>query len=457
MKSMNKIAQTNSDVSRGISCDMQGDVVSPADDNYAQCRAVWNGAVSHHPLAIAQCQTTQDVQAVVRLARSRDLRVSVRGGGHDWAGRSMCDGGVVIDLSAMRGVEVDATDRVATVQGGARATDLAAAAAPHGLAAVTGNAGSVGLAGLTLGGGYGPLTPRYGLALDNLLGADVVLADGRCVTADARENRELFWALRGGGGNFGVVTAMRLRLHPVRELQAGIIVYPWWQAELVLRRYAEWVTRAPDAMSVTAAVLASPDGEPALVLAPTWCGAPQVGEPLLQGLQCLGTPLLVQMGAATCPELLGMYEAHAPAGRHYALQTRWLPALTADVIAAIIAAGGARTSPFSSIVLHHFHGAPTRVAANATAFGLRQEHFLLEVIAAWEPDARADGGTHREWARRLSQAIAPASLPGGYPNLLAAGDHDQIAAAYGGNVERLRATKRRYDPDGVFTATPLPL
>jgi FAD/FMN-containing dehydrogenase len=364
--------------------------------------------------------------------------------------------GLVVDLSEMRQVEVDSRGQVATVAGGATAGDLIAAAAPHGLVAVTGSVGAVGMAGLTLAGGYGLLSPRYGLALDNLIGAELVLADGRLVTADDSENDELFWALRGGGGNFGVVTSMRIRLHPLRSLLAGLILFPWPQAESVLRGYAEAVASAPDELGVMAGVLSGPDGDPDLFLAPAWIGDPVQGEPVVARLSRLGTPLLVQIAPMTYTDVLGMFDAHAVNGRHYAVPTRWLSELAPQVISSLVKAGGTRTSPFTAILLYHFHGAATRIPADATAFGLRREHFLVEMIAAWEPGAEDDGARHWRWAQDLSWALAPMALPGGHPNLLGPDDRDQIALAYGANTARLKDLKRRFDPDSVFSATPLP-
>jgi len=248
---------------------MQGKVVLPSDENYSEVRAVWNAAIDHRPAIIAQCETTRDVQLAVTTARTYGLAVSVRGGGHDWAGRAICPEGLVIDLSAMRYVTIDTVTQSALVSGGALARDVIAAAGPHGLIAVTGSCSTVGMTGLTLGGGYGPVSGRYGLAVDNLLSAEVVLADGKSVVADESENPDLFWALRGGGGNFGVVTSMRIRLHPLQSVLGGLILFPWSDAELLLRAYAEFVTSAPDNLTVMAGALMAPDGKPALFLAPT--------------------------------------------------------------------------------------------------------------------------------------------------------------------------------------------
>jgi hypothetical protein len=422
------------------------------NDVYARARRLWNGAVDHYPALFAMCESVDDVQAAVRAARAHDLPLSVRGGGHDWAGRALRHSGLVIDLSEMRRVSVDPRLQVATVEGGVRATNVIAAAAPYGLVAVTGTVGAVGMAGLTLGGGYGPLSSRYGLALDNLLGAEIVLADGQRTAADASENSDLLWALRGGGGNFGVVTSMRIRLHPLRELLTGLILFPWSEAVTVLRGYADAVASAPDELSVMAGVLSGPDGKPALFLAPTWSGEPVQGEQVIAGLKRLGTAMLAQIGPMTCGDMLGMFDAHVVNGRHYAIQTRWLAELTPDVVESLVAAGDSTTSPFSAIALHHFQGAAARVSADATAFGLRDKHFLLEIIAAWEPASEDEANIHRRWARNLCQTLAPAALPGGYANLLGPNEHDQIASAFGGNITRLRALKRRFDPDNVFSS-----
>jgi FAD/FMN-containing dehydrogenase len=437
---------------------MQGRVVLRGDDDYPRTRQIWNGAVEHQPAMFAVCDTVADVQAAVRSARANGLPLSVRGGGHDWAGRSLRDGGLVIDLSHMRKVDVDVHASVATIQGGAKAIDVISASAPHGLVAATGNSGSVGMVGLTLGGGYGPLTPRYGLALDNLLGAEVVLADGRLVRCDDNENPDLFWALRGGGGNFGVVTSMRVRLHPVGQVLAGIIMFPWSEAASLLGGYAEMIATAPEELSVLAGVLSAPDGTPVVFLAPTWSGKLGEGEGFVDQLRQLGKPVMDQIGLMSYGDWLGMFEFAAPVGRYYAAQTRSLAALSPEAISTLIAAGNQRSSPFSAIILHHFRGAATRVPLAATAFGLRQEHFMVEVIAAWEPAVEDDGEAHIQWARTVSDKLAPHALPGGYANMLGPDDREQSDQAYGSNTSRLQRVKRLFDPERIFSsAISLPL
>ena len=443
---------------RELRSKIQGRVVVRGDSDYVSTRQTWNGAVQHQPALFAVCETSADVQAAVRSAREHGLPLSVRGGGHDWAGRSLRHNGLVIDLSHMTRVEVDPVASVATIQGGATAVDVTSVTAPHGLVAATGNCGTVGMVGLTTGGGYGPLTSRYGLALDNLLGAEVVLADGRLVNCNDHNNPDLFWAIRGGGGNFGVITSMRIRLHSIRQVLGGMMLFPWSQAESVLSGYAESIADAPDELSILSGVLSGPDGSPLAFLAPMWSGDSKQGEEWIVRLRQLGTPVVDKVEPMNYGDWLGMFATAAPLGRHYAAKNRSLAQLTPAVISTLVAGGQQRSSAFSAIILHEFRGAPTRVPLAATAFGLRKEHFMVEIIAAWEPTAEDDGENHRDWARILSENLAPHALPGGYPNMLGPDDHEQTANAYGANTGRMQQVKRLFDPHGVFTsAISLPL
>jgi FAD/FMN-containing dehydrogenase len=288
--------------------------------------------------------------------------------------------------------------------------------------------------------------------LDNLLGAEVVLADGRLVCCDERENPELFWALRGGGGNFGVVTAMRVRLHPVRGALAGMILFPFSQAESVLRGYAEVSASAPDELSVLAVMLSASDGSPVVGLAPMWTGENRQGEEWISRLNRLGTPIMEQVSPTTYASWLAMWDSHTVLGRHCAAESRWLPALTLKTIAPLVAGLQQKTSTFSAIILHHFRGAATRVPLAATAFGLREEHFMLEIIAMWEPSAEDEGTMHRNWAHSVWNDLASYALPGGYPNMLAPHQQEQTVQAYGSNLGRLQRAKRLFDPEAIFTS-----
>jgi len=451
----NRIASSCADELRTA---MSGRVVVPGHELYEEGSRVWNGAVRRRPAMIAFCREPEDVQAAVRAARRHGLPLSVRGGGHDWAGRALRDDGLVIDLTGMRDVAVDPRARVAAVARGARAKDVASAAGAHGLVAAMGNCGTVGMAGFTLGGGYGPLSGTCGVAADNLLGAEVVLVDGRRVTASPDAEPELLWALRGGGGNFGVVTSMRVRLHPVRDMLAGTVIYNWNEASAVLRRYAAFAPTAPDELGVSVGAMPSPDGEPIVMVVPLWNGERREGERAMEKVQGFGTPLSTQVGPSTYADLLAQFDAWVEAadGYHWEIRTRSLPALTEGAADAIIAAKARAPSPYCTIFWHHFHGAATRVAPDSAVFGERREHFMVEIVAGWKPDGD-DGAAHRRWARDLWRSLAPFALPGGYPNLLGQDDREQAAEAYGGNAARIRALKRRFDPDGVFTsAVPLP-
>ncbi|MEV0949023.1 FAD-binding oxidoreductase [Promicromonospora sp. NPDC050249] len=432
-----------------------GSVVTTGPD-YDATRRLWNGAANARPGVVVRCADPADARAAVLAARETGTPLSVRGGGHDWAGGALIDGGLTIDVSGLRQVTVDATAGVATVSAGATAADLAAAALPSGLTPVTGTAGSVGLAGLTLGGGYGPLSGRFGLALDNLLSAEVVLADGTVVIADAEEEPDLFWALRGGGGNFGLVTSMRVRLHRVPTLLSGLLVFPWTQAGTVLAGLSDVLAESPDELTVQHGVLAGPDGAPVVFISPTWSGDDAAaGERTLARVAALGTPLVSQVGPTTLPDMLSAIDAQFPVGRHVEIRTRSVPSLTAEVREALIHAGSTLTSPTSAVSVHSLHGAAQRMPATQTAFGNRDPHLMIEVIALWEPgDPRA--AEHRAWAADVTRTLEPEALPGGYPNLLTAEETDQVAHAYGPNTERLLALKRRYDPENVFRATPLP-
>jgi hypothetical protein len=421
--------------------------------------AVWNGAVNHRPALVVRCETTADVQHAIRAARAGGLPLSVRGGGHDWAGRAVRPGGLVIDLTRMRQVSV--RDSVATVAGGATSADVAEAADRRGLAAATGTVGAVGMVGLTLGGGYGPFNGHFGLAADNLLAAEVVLADGRVVRAaqdSAGPNGqsgdpELLWALRGGGGNFGVVTSVEVALHPVTEVLAGSFTFPWEQAARVLRGYGKLLGRAPDPLTAVITLAPGPDGGPTVAVSPTWSGTLTDGSAAIDGFARLGTPLTAAVSSMSPLVKLREFDGAFPDGARYAIRTRNIAAFTPGVVSALLDAYTARTSPGTFINIHHFHGAATRTALESGAFGLRQDHYMVELIEIGAPD----GGTlSGEWPRRASAMLAPHALPGGYPNLLGPDDEHQAAAAYGPHTARLLAVKARLDPDDVFTATPLP-
>jgi FAD/FMN-containing dehydrogenase len=437
---------------------LPGRLSLPGDNRYAAATAIWAKPVGGMPRAVVHCRTPQDVRSSIRAARDCDLPLSVRGGGHDWAGRALCEG-LVIDLSGMNAVVLDRDNRTARVSGGARASDVVATTDPLGIAPVTGSVGAVGMAGLTLGGGYGPLIGRFGLALDNLVAAVVVLADGRVVVAETDNEGELLWALRGGGGNFGVVTAMQCRLHDLPGVRSGMLIYPFAEAKGVLQRCVDIAALMPDELTVQIALAAGGDGSPAVLIVPTWCGAATEGEARVAPFLKLGTLLAGSLEAKSYGSSLSVFDAFVVKGRRTFMETCWLPVLDESSIDVAIRAMESAVSPGCAIVTHEFKGAASRVPADATAFGLRRDHVLIEILAAFEDRSDAlEERRHRQWARATRLAFAAIALPGGYPNLLAEEDADRVRKSYGPNAERLARAKRHYDPDNVFrSAIPLPV
>ena len=388
----------------------------------------------------------------------RSAAVGAGGGGHDWAGRALCPG-IVIDLSGMNGVSVAAAHGSAIISGGARALDVSRVTDPLGLAAPTGSVGAVGMAGLTLGGGYGPLIGRFGLALDNLLAAQVVLADGRVVAADATNEAELFWALRGGGGNFGVVTAMRHRLHNLLGVRSGMLVYPFAEARAVLRRCVDIATSSPEDLTVQFGCVGGLDGKPVVVVLPTWCGLPADGEARVTLFLKLGTLLAGSVEAMSYGTSLTLFDPYLANGQPVFMETCWLPALDSASIDVFVEAMENAASPGCAVFTHEFRGAASRVPAEATAFGLRRDHVLVEILATFvDRSDKEEEQRHRQWARATRRAFAAMAHPGGYPNFLAGDDSDRVAKSYGPIADRLIAAKRHYDPDNVFcSAIPLPV
>lgn len=327
-----------------------------AGPDYDTSITLWNGAVTTRPACVARCANTANVQAAVRAARSMGLPLSVRNGGHDWAGRALVEGGMVIDVSAMGRIDVDTRARTARIGAGVRSDALAEATDAAGLTPVTGTVGSVGMLGLILGGGYGPLEGRFGLACDNLVSAQLVTADGSVVEVDTDHDPDLLWALRGGGGNFGVVTSAVVRLHPVGPVYTGLVSYPWNQATSVLSRLADVLDEAPDELSVQTVVAAGPDGGPFIGLLPTWSGTPAQGPAAVAPLERLDDPTSSQMGLVPWHRMIGDMAAMFPAGRHVRIRTRNVAGLTPAVVEALVAAGSGTASALSALSIHPFHG-----------------------------------------------------------------------------------------------------
>jgi FAD binding domain/Berberine and berberine like len=436
---------------------LSGRLSRPGDDRYAAATTTWVKSVGPKPRAVAHCRTAQDVQSAIRAARDCDLPLSVRGGGHDWAGRALC-GGIVIDLTAMNDVTLSPDYRAARISGGARASDVLAVTDPRGLAVVTGSCSSVGMTGLTLGGGYGSLTGCFGLALDNLLGAEVVLADGRIVTASLNNEQELFWALRGGGGNFGVVTSMRHRTHYLPSVHSGMLLFPFAEARAVLEGCVDIMATAPEELAIQLGLVGGPDGVPLAMVVPTWCGPPAQGEARLAPFLGLGTPVISTLVATSYGISLEKFDPFFASGQRVFMATCWLPTLDGQAIDVFIRAMATAASPGCAIITHVFRGAASRVPVATTAFGLRRDHVLVEILASFTDRSEPrDEHWNRRWTQATLRAFDGIALPGGYPNLLAKDEVERAVKSYGVNAGRLIKAKQHYDPDNIFNSTiPLP-
>ncbi|MGV9295695.1 FAD-binding oxidoreductase [Amycolatopsis sp. NPDC003676] len=435
---------TAEDAARALRARLLAEQVHTSGPQYESAATVWNAAVAARPDVVVECRSTADVQASVRVARELGLSLSVRSGGHDWAGRALADGGITLDLRPLNRVAVDAGRRAAVVGGGARANDVLAAAEVHGLTAAVGTIGTVGFAGLALGGGYGPFLGKYGLAADNLLGAEIVLADGEVVLANASRLPDLWWALRGGGGNFGVVTSLGVRLHAAPHITTGPVWYPATEAARVFAAVAEIQAEAPDELTVQTGVLAGADGSLCVLVWPTWCGSADPDGFLAR----LGPPLASQIApVSSYAAEIARRDEMFPGGRSVTIRTRSLSAFTPEIVSGLMRQAEARTSPLSGLSIHHFHGVASRIPVAVTPFPLREDHLMVEVLGLGE------GNDDRAWADATSAALAPYALPGAYANLL--GPDVSSAEPFGRHTSRLRDIKHRYDPDGVFRAIPL--
>ena len=431
-------------------------IILPGTEHYAGSYQGW-AATDHLPAMICACENTEDVQAAVVYAQKMKLKLSVRGGGHNWEGLAFADEGLVIDLTRLNSIKIDTTASVALIGGGVKSIALIAAADEHQLVAVTGPSGEVGVAGFVLGGGYGLTTPSHGLGSDNLLAAEVVMADGSLVHTSVTENPDLLWALRGGGGNFGVVTQLQIQLHPAKPLLAGRIMFDLKEAKQILEGYNELMKTAPDELFVLVQVIETPDGKSTLNIAPNWFGDPEEGQLVIDRIRKLGTPLREQISQTNMKSLLESFAPFIINGRRIYAKTRWLTELHPDLTAIIADAVNHKTSPLSVIGLMEIHGAATTVPLADTAFGLRERHFVLLIGSEWTLDDDAQADSHRKWTDDLYEKTARYSIPGGYANLLGKGDQAQIAHAFGSNLEKVQLLKKKFDPDGVFSAIHLPL
>jgi FAD/FMN-containing dehydrogenase len=428
-----------------------GVLVGPGDSTYDALRACHNGLIDKRPALLASCRGTADVAEAVRFAVAEGLELAVRGGGHNVSGRAVCDGGLVVDLSLMRGVDVDPESRTARVQGGALWSDVNRETAVHGLAVTGGAVSTTGVGGLTLGGGLGWLMGLYGLAADNLLEAEVVLATGEVVRARPDSHEDLFWALRGGGGNFGVVTSFVFQLHPLAEVVGGLVAHPIDAAGDMLRFYRDFTADVPDDLTIFAGLVHAPDGSGMPLAALVICHAgPR--ERALQEVQPLvtwGTPAMVEVGPLPYPAINGMLDDGFPAGSLNYWKSTFVRGIEDGLVDTMVERFASCPSPMGAILFEHFHGAVTRVGREETAVPHRATGYNLLIPEVWMDPATTDANI--AWTRETYDAFAPYRADGRWLNYF--GDDEapnELDAAYGPNRGRLAEVKRRYDPDNVF-------
>ncbi|MGK9200889.1 FAD-binding oxidoreductase [Sinorhizobium meliloti] len=437
---------------------LRGRVLIATDAAYDEARTIWNGMIDRRPGLIVQCAGAADVVNAVRFAAENRLLVAVRGGGHNIAGNAVCDGGMVIDLTPMKSVRVDATTKTAWVEPGATLADLDVETQAFRLALPTGINSTTGIAGLTLGGGFGWITRKFGLTIDNLLSADVVTASGELVRASPTEHRDLFWAIRGGGGNFGVVTAFEFRLHELGpDVLSGLVVHPFAEAESVLQQYRQALENAPDELTCWVVMRQAPPlpfipaewhGKEVVVLAMCYCGDLEAGEKAVAELRAIGNPIA---DVVSPHPFVGWQQAFdpllAPGARNYWKSHDFME-LSDQAIGILTESIRQLPGPECEVFIAHVGGAAGRVAAEETAFPQRNSHFVMNVHGRWR-DAAMDQACI-DWARHLFEAAKPYAAGTAYVNFMPEDEMDRVEAAYGANYGRLVEVKRHYDPLNLF-------
>jgi FAD/FMN-containing dehydrogenase len=428
---------------------LAGRLIRPADADYDAARRIWNAAIDRHPGLIVRCLGAADVIHAVKFAARNNLLVAVRGGGHNVAGRALCDDGIVIDLSAMRGVLVDPKTLTVRVQGGATLGDLDRETHLHGLAVPVGVVSKTGVAGLTLGGGVGWLVRKHGLSCDNVISFELVTADGALVTASTAEHPDLYWALRGGGGNFGIVTCFTFRAQPVSTVLGGLLVHGRDKAGEVLRFYRDFMATAPEELTAYAALITTPDGMPAVAVIPCWCGDMAEGERVLAPLRAFGPPLLDAVQPLPFPAMQSILDGAFPSGTYNYWKASFVPKLTDAVIDLFIEHGNRMGSPLSGCLVEFYGGAPGRVGAAESAFAQRGAEFNIGMTAQWVDPA--ESATHIAWARAMYDAFEPHSSGMHLLNFQSDAGDDVTRASFGDNYRRLAEVKKKYDPGNFFS------
>jgi FAD/FMN-containing dehydrogenase len=427
----------------------RGQTLRPGDPDYDAARTVPNAMINRRPALIARCSGAADVLACVRFAREHDLLVSVRGGGHSIAGKAVCDDGLMVDLSTMKGIGVDPARQTVRAQTGLKLGEFDRETQAFGLATTQGVVPTVGIAGLTLGGGWGHLHGKYGLAIDNVISADVVTADGRLLTANATENPDLFWGLRGGSGNFGIVTSLEFRLHHLSAVFGGAVFYPAAQAKEVLHFWREFAEDSPDELVTQGGSFNLPDGVPVFGIAGCYCGAVSEGEKALKPLRTFGSPVADAFGPLSYLQMQGMFEPFFPPGRQIYTKSNFFRSLSNEAIDVLVRYVGKSPSPYTfAPFIEHWHGAATRVPVTDTAFPHRQYAWNFFAWSMWLNSFESE--KNKQWTRECWEALRPFLVSSSYGNYVADESEAIAREAYGPNYERLVALKNKYDPTNFF-------
>ena len=425
-----------------LKLNFKGELLMPEDPGYDEARSVWNGMIDRRPALIARCISSKDIIQAVNFARDNNLIVSVKGGGHNVTGNAVCDDGIMIDLSLMKLIKVDPEKQVAEVQMGATWGDFDNATQKHGLASTGGLISTTGVAGLTLGGGVGWLIRKHGLCCDNLIGAELVTADGSLLNVSTKENPELFWGIRGGGGNFGIVASMKFQLHKLGKVVGGMIIHPQNNAKEVIQFYREFMKTAPDELTLYTGLLTSPDGFPVVAYIGCYSGEQENAEEVLRPLHEFGTPLADQLQPMSYVELQSMLDAPFPKGNRYYWKSGFLKDLSDNAIDMILSNASAVPSPYSAIILEYYGGVSASEPEGGTSYPHRQSEFDLVIISNWvKPE---EDEKNISWTRKFFDSMEPFSSHRVYMNALGVEGDERVKEAYGDSYNRLVALKNKY-------------
>jgi FAD/FMN-containing dehydrogenase len=431
----------------GIRDKIRGEISCPGDESFDEYRKVWNGMIDRRPSVIVRCAGAADVKHCILFARDHDLSVAVRSGGHSVAGYGVCDGGLMIDLSAMKGIKINKGRRSVDAQAGLTWREFDHETISFGLATTGGVISSTGVAGLTLGGGIGWLMGKFGLACDNLASADVVTADGRFLVASEEENPDLLWALRGGG-NFGVVTSLRYQLHPVSIVTGGMILHPFSSARAVFEQLLATTARGLDELTTYFSLMTGHDGSAMCGVALCHCGAISQAEQDLRRLRSFGPPVADMVNPIPYTTLQQMLDFTAPSGLRYYWRAFFVERWTEEALTTLLRWAALKPTPQTIIVLEHVHGAASRIASDETAYGIRRDHWSLNIMASWETADQDESCI--AWVRDTSAAMQSFGDGSVYVNYLGDEGDQRVRSAYGDNFAKLKALKTKFDPDNFF-------